>query len=454
MIVAIIGIVSALAAPPARADLSGFDPGYIISDEVFYNPGTMTAADIQRFLDARGASCRPNADGTACLRSYRQTTNDRTADQYCPGGYRGASDESAATIIAKVAASCRINPQVLLVTLQKEQTLVTRTTAGSARTYDIALGFGCPDGAPCQTQYFGFANQTYNAARQFQRYRAHPTNYSYRAGRENFIGYHPNASLGCGGSSVFIRNDATAGLYNYTPYQPNAAALRAGYGTGDACSAYGNRNFYLFFNDWFGGPQAGGLAGSLTSVVQSGPNRVRVQGWALDRGTPNPVDVRVLVDGAATDVRADRPGAPEGHGSSRSYAVAHDVSAPPGLRRVCLVAIAPGGGANAPLGCRDVTVLAQPVGAVDPIRVEQGGRATVSGWALDPDSSAPVTVRVVVDDRVTETVADRPAPGRTDRVGFSANVTAQAGSRRVCVLVGDDAGAPGVLLSCQDVTFR
>ena len=50
----------------------------------------------------------------------------------------------------------------------------------------------------------------------------------------------------------YIQNQATANLYYYTPYQPNAAALRAGYGEGDGCSAYGNRNFYQYFTDWFG----------------------------------------------------------------------------------------------------------------------------------------------------------------------------------------------------------
>ena len=41
-------------------------------------------------------------------------------------------------------------------------------------------------------------------------------------------------------------------MYRYTPYQPNEGALAAGYGTA-YCGAYGNRNFYLYFEDWFGG---------------------------------------------------------------------------------------------------------------------------------------------------------------------------------------------------------
>ena len=77
-------------------------------------------------------------------------------------------------------------------------------------------------------------------------------------------GKHLERSLapqrGCGSSPVYIQNQATANLYYYTPYQPNAAAIRAGYGEGDGCSAYGNRNFYQYFTDWFGSTSAGLVA--------------------------------------------------------------------------------------------------------------------------------------------------------------------------------------------------
>ena len=56
----------------------------------------------------------------------------------------------------------------------------------------------------------------------------------------------------CGYKSLDIKNWTTASLYSYTPYRPNQAALNAGYGTGDSCSSYGNRNFYSYFTDWFG----------------------------------------------------------------------------------------------------------------------------------------------------------------------------------------------------------
>ena len=75
---------------------------------------------------------------------------------------------------------------------------------------------------------------------------------------------------------VFIQNQATANLYYYTPYQPNAAALRAGYGEGDGCSAYGNRNFYQYFTDWFGATQFGatGQIGDYWKSMGGGGGRL------------------------------------------------------------------------------------------------------------------------------------------------------------------------------------
>mgnify|MGYP003622897599 CR=1 FL=1 len=51
---------------------------------------------------------------------------------------------------------------------------------------------------------------------------------------------------------MYLENKATAALYNYTPYQPNRAAMDASPGEGDACTTYGNRNFLRTFTLWFG----------------------------------------------------------------------------------------------------------------------------------------------------------------------------------------------------------
>lgn len=238
-----------VAAGLAKATLTGFTPGNIISDAVFTNKNTMTEAQIQTFFNSKVARCQ---SGYVCLKDFKITSVTRPADAYC-NGYTGAANESAARIIYRVAQSCNINPRVLIVMLQKEQGLVTHTWPSSWR-YNIALGQGCPDTAPCDPNYVGFFHQIYGAARQMQIYMEGKWFKWYAPGNTWNILYNPSSS--CGSAPVYVANAATAALYYYTPYQPNAAALRAGYGEGNSCSAYGNRNFYNYFTDWFGSTQS------------------------------------------------------------------------------------------------------------------------------------------------------------------------------------------------------
>ncbi len=58
--------------------------------------------------------------GYTCVKDYRQNTDNRPVDKYC-NGYAGAPNESASTIIDKVARSCGISQKALLVLLQKSR---------------------------------------------------------------------------------------------------------------------------------------------------------------------------------------------------------------------------------------------------------------------------------------------------------------------------------------------
>jgi hypothetical protein len=255
---------------------SDFNAGNIISDSIFYNKSSMSPQLIQQFLNSKVPICDTNgtrmynatqtraqwaaANGRPtppyiCLKDYSQTIPSVTnsGSNLCKNSIVGGT-KSAAQIIWDVSQACGINPQVLIVMLQKEMSLVTDDWPWPNQ-YDKAMGYACPDSGPnnsanCDSAFFGFFNQVYNAAQAYRRYEANPSSYNYRAGRNNFILYNPNIS--CGGTNIFIQNQATASLYIYTPYQPNAAALNNLYGTGDDCSAYGNRNFWRLFNDWFG----------------------------------------------------------------------------------------------------------------------------------------------------------------------------------------------------------
>ncbi|RKR73244.1 carbohydrate binding domain-containing protein [Frondihabitans australicus] len=270
---AVTATVAIVSQEPAAATTSAsdFQPGNIISDSTFYNTATMTAAQVQAFLNQKVPTC---TSGYTCLRNYAQKTATRAADSYC-SAYTGAASETAATIIAKVGAACGINPEVILVTLQKEEGLVlsSRPTTG---LYTTAMGYGCPDTAACDSTYYGFFNQVYSAAHQFQVYAKNPTYFRYRAGYTNVIQYSPSSA--CGSASVYVQNQATASLYNYTPYTPNKAALAAGYGSAP-CGAYGNRNFFLYFSDWFGNP-----ANYLKSPSFEGRT---ASGWVWSGGTMN-----------------------------------------------------------------------------------------------------------------------------------------------------------------------
>ena len=283
---------SVLMAPNQASAISGseFNPANIIDDGVFFNKDTMNTGDIQNFLNSKVASCRA---GYTCLKNYSQGFGSIGADAYC-GGISGGT-KSAANILFDVSQACGINPQTLIVMLQKEQGLVTDDWP-TDNQYRIAMGYACPDTAPCDSQYYGFFNQVYNAARQMKRYGAQPQLFNYAAGRTSFVQWHPNA--GCGGTNIGIQNRATAALYNYTPYQPNAAALNNLYGLGDGCSAYGNRNFWRMFSDWFGATRGDGFVLALNqddnsqwviyrNIKQYVPSAEIKHAWGLpDEATP------------------------------------------------------------------------------------------------------------------------------------------------------------------------
>lgn len=240
-----------LAKPSEAVSGANFQPGNIISDANFFNGNAMSAAEIQAFLNSQVSSCR---SGYVCLKDYRETTPNREAAPGRCEAYVGRANETAAEIIARVGQACGISQKAMLVLLQKEQSLVTDDWPLTSQ-YRSATGYGCPDTAPCDSLYYGFFNQVYWAARQFKAYALYPGSYNHRPGWTN-IRFSPIPT--CGATSVYIENQATAGLYNYTPYQPNAAALANIRGRGDGCSAYGNRNFWVFYTDWFGDPRIGG----------------------------------------------------------------------------------------------------------------------------------------------------------------------------------------------------
>lgn len=240
----------ALPPEPTTPPLSfeGFEPGNIISDQEFFDTDAMTSDDVEAFIDTWNQGCRTGIDGTPCLADYTEDTPSFPADEHCTGDFAAVEGDSAGSIVWRAGQACGVNPQVLLVTLQKEQGLITASGARlTPSRYRSAMGYACPDSAACDDDFYGFATQVYYAARQMRVYEAYPERYLAAAQQSSAIKYaYPEE---CGAAEVFVENQATANLYNYTPYQPNEAAL---HGVRGECESPGNLNFYAYFNAWFG----------------------------------------------------------------------------------------------------------------------------------------------------------------------------------------------------------
>lgn len=282
--------------------------GRIIDDYAFSDKGSMSLAEVQNFLNSKMSSCDTNGTGSVtyqwpsnsgtyittsraeygnrkgnptpftCLRDYFEVPKTTPGPGTPASNYGNvaipAGAKSAAQIILDAAQAYSISPKVLLVTLQKEQGLITDDWPFQGQ-YLYAMGSNCPDGpsgAQCDPNYAGFSIQMYSGAKLFRDYLTNMTQPWWSLKKpyqvNNILWQDVNAK-DCGSGPVYIQTMATAALYTYTPYQPNDAALNNMYGTGDSCSAYGNRNFWRTFSDWFGTTYGNLFQAALVSQTAS-----------------------------------------------------------------------------------------------------------------------------------------------------------------------------------------
>lgn len=231
---------------------AAYDPNNIIRDDTFTNSTTMDQAAIQSFLAQKG-SCLATVDPSLL----------------------GTGGLSAAAIIASAAQSANggqgINPQVLLVTMQKEWSLVTKSCADLEALYGgydggpnvylkRGLGYDVPDVLGIGSCLYTFDAQLRGAMCSGNHYFGAPD--SMRAA-------YSNNQVGPGGTYAFPtpfvvqqysdqvgnititpRTKSTAVLYRYTPY-----------------AYYGNYNFYNLFSGWFGNPACPPNLGIIKSTT-------------------------------------------------------------------------------------------------------------------------------------------------------------------------------------------
>lgn len=193
-------VLFSLILTPFASVYAAFNPNHIISDFEFRDYDSMTLDDIFRFLKSKNSTLSTYVDPVTRV--------------------------SAAQIIYDHARLSKINPKVLLVKLQKEQSLITDPYP-EQKQYDWATGYGicdsCSKSDPKLQKYKGFANQIDYAASSLRLFHDNPTSYGYPVGSVQVID----------GQTVTINNSATHALYLYTPH------------------IHGNKNFYNIWQDWF-----------------------------------------------------------------------------------------------------------------------------------------------------------------------------------------------------------
>jgi hypothetical protein len=187
--------------------------------------------------------------------------------------------------------------------------------------------------------------------------------------------------------------------------------------------------------------------------AEGGVGSIRASGFVIGAdGGQLPVDIyedgrritRVMANLSRPDLGAAYPHLHGHYGFDIAW------PAGPGNHNVCVIARSPGGDRDVDLGCRPVTVAADPTGAVESVTSPGSGSLRVVGWARDVDTSAPIQVRVTVDgvDRGTHP-ANRSRGDRWNGYGFDVTLTGVSpGVRDVCVTALSVGRGRDVSLGC------
>jgi hypothetical protein len=334
LLIAIAVISTGISVKTNAVSASDWDAGYIIDDATFTDKSAMSVQEIQTFLnqhvgtggygktagqcDTYGTATSELGGGTraqygaahgnptpfTCLKDYYEVPKTSPSPNLPANNYGGKAipqgAKSAAQLIWDAAQQYNISPKVLLVKIQTESAgPLTTDDWPTMKQYYYAMGSHCPDSGPngsanCDANYAGFSIQISSAAALMRSYLDNMRQSWWTNKKPEQVNYllWNVAPSNCGGSNVYIQNSATAALYTYTPYQPNQAALANIYGSGDGCSAYGNRNFWRVFNDWFGKTKGTYLLQSprsSTVYLQSGTTRYAIPSgevlWAYGLNT-------------------------------------------------------------------------------------------------------------------------------------------------------------------------
>jgi len=191
----------------AQSQVAGFNPSNLIDNGSFIATDAMSASSIQRFLSNQGS----------CLKDFSE--GGRSAAQIIYDAAHGHGDASGSINGITINTSTgTINPMIILVTLQKEQSLISDSGRCVWEVMRKSMGYGCPDSGGCSAKYAGFTKQVEWGAWQLR--------YNYeRSSGHGFGDYQVGQSF-CfddwnGTHCGSFGNKATAALYRYTPHVYN-----------------------------------------------------------------------------------------------------------------------------------------------------------------------------------------------------------------------------------------
>lgn len=242
---------------------AAYNGARIIDNGVFLNTNSMSISQIQAFLSSKGSGL---AGRSFQLNCYGADSKER--QWYTAVGAPCDQTVPASHIIFYASKIYGINPQVVLATLQKEQSLVTSPNPTDWQI-NQAMGYGCPTTGGCGASNFFYQIDSGVWVLRYHYERANGnmtwwnTSTSWTCGTEkNFYkpSLYPNQNVrfydgnGVHYRTYFIANAATSSMYCYTPHaynNPQGLYSRAPYGTvGQYYS--GSYNFVNFFEQWFG----------------------------------------------------------------------------------------------------------------------------------------------------------------------------------------------------------
>jgi len=266
---------------------SSFNPNRILEDSEMFNYDDMGLTEIQNFLGNKGSYLANystlNAHGD--VKTAAEIIYDATHKNYDCWRIILSDNPTETEKKAKCRQVTTINPKLILVTLEKEESLITLNPSDTRIPIrlNLAMGYDIPDGKLGCTPYdrfCSFGKQINSASLQFLAYMNEPEFYNFQVGQTyiakdqygklksiakaindgdyNSIMASPNHVI------VTPQNKATAALYNYTPHVFN-----------------GNYNFYTLWNKYF--PETSGISRIYPSgsVIKALDNP---QVWLIENG--------------------------------------------------------------------------------------------------------------------------------------------------------------------------